>query len=127
MAMDHRLQLEKREELIHFYLKRQIMYIYSVTLEIEKTAEKEWVEFMKHKHIDDVLKTGYFKSCSMRKLVCTEETPTSTFNMQYTVESEEQYQLYQELAAPMLQADVLNRFQGKFSATRDFYKIILEA
>ncbi len=123
--MAHLLQLGKREYPTHSY--REIMYIYSVTLKIEKDCEKEWVQFMEYKHIDDVLKTGYFKSCSMRKLVSAEDNETVTYNMQYSIDSEEQYLSYQEHAAPLLQGDVLSRFQGKFSAARAFYEVTFEA
>jgi hypothetical protein len=82
---------------------------------------------MEQQHINDVLKTGYLSACSMRKLISTEETTTATYTMQYTVDSEENYLAYQKYAAPLLQADVKHRFEGKFTAQRAFYKITFEA
>jgi hypothetical protein len=45
------------------------MYIYSVTINIEKEVEQEWLDFMQKTHITDVLNTGYFINASLRKAI----------------------------------------------------------
>ncbi len=102
------------------------MYIYSVTIHIDKNAEEEWLVFMKEKHIAEVLAAGYFKSCSMRKVLEENDERNATYNIEYNVETKEDYHSYRQFAAPALQADIKNRFDGKFSAERLFYKIIYE-
>ena len=54
------------------------------------------------------------------------EDKQATYNMEYGVETKEDFNAYKEFAAPRLQEDIKNRFDGKFSAERLFYKIIYE-
>src|SRR3954466_8556561 len=100
------------------------MYIYSVTIHIDKSAEEEWLSFMKEKHIREVLDAGYFKSCCMRKVLREKDELYSTYNMEYTAETKDDYNAYQQYTAPALQADFLKKFDGKFTVERLFYKII---
>jgi hypothetical protein len=100
------------------------MYVYSVTINIDIDAEKDWLQFMQKKHIRDVLATGYISSCSMRKAIRDEEDETSTYNMEYTTNTEEKYFEYMQHAASRMRADIADRFEGKFRASRIFYKVI---
>lgn len=102
------------------------MYIYSVTINIEKSAEQEWLDFMQKKHIADVLNTGYFTGASMRKEINNNDELYSVYNIEYILESEDKYHAYQQKNAPELQKDVADRFNGKFSAVRKFYNVLLE-
>lgn len=100
------------------------MFIYSITLHINKEVEQEWLDFMQQKHIDDVLKTGYFIACSMRKIVSDNDKKTTTYTIEYTTKSEADYIAYQYEFASTLQLDLKQRFEGKFTALRNFYEIV---
>lgn len=100
------------------------MYLYSVSINIEKEAEQEWLDFMQKKHIADVLATGYFTGASMRKEISNNDTSFSTYNIEYAVETEENYNSYQQVEAPALQKDIADRFAGKFTAQRKFYNLL---
>ncbi|MFN8295250.1 MAG: DUF4286 family protein [Chitinophagales bacterium] len=102
------------------------MYIYSVTINIEKSAEQEWLDFMQKKHIADVLNTGYFTGASMRKEINNNDELYSLYNIEYMLESEDNYHAYQQKNAAELQKDVTDRFNGKFSAVRKFYNVLSE-
>lgn len=102
------------------------MYIYSVTIHINKEVEQEWLNFMQTKHISDVLNAGYFTKASMRKVVHDTNEPSATYSIEYLTETIEQYEHYAQRAAPALQKDVSDRFAGKFTAQRTFYKIVSE-
>ncbi len=102
------------------------MYKYSVQIDIEKSVEKEWLHYMQSTHIDDVLKTQCFISCEMRKSILQSHETKTSYSIEYVATSEERYKFYQAQYAPVLQADVKNYFEGKFTATRDFYEIIFE-
>lgn len=43
------------------------MYIYSVTIRLQKQSEQEWLDFMQKKHMRDVLDTGYFEKAKYAK------------------------------------------------------------
>lgn len=102
------------------------MYLYSVSINIDKAAEKEWVDFMQKKHIADVLNSGYFTKASMRKVQHNNNENTTTYNIEYLTESSEKYEKYAQIAAPALQKDVADRFGGKFTAQRAFYEVVFE-
>ncbi len=102
------------------------MYIYSVTINILKEAEDRWVDFMKTKHIAEVLETGYFISALMRKVITKTKSEFAVYNIEYKINTEEDYYNYQKKSAPALQKDIADRFAGEFTAERTFYKVVFE-
>lgn len=102
------------------------MFIYSVTININRESENEWLDFMQTKHIADVLNAGYFTKATMRKSMSENDENKTSYNMEYFIETAEKYNAYTQHAAPALQKDVLDRFAGKFTAQRTFYEIIFE-
>ena len=101
------------------------MFIYSVTIHIDKSVEKDWLHYMQEKHIGDVLATNYFLSCIIRKDVLDTSTNFTTYNIEYSLKDKQAYIDYQEKEALRLQADVKKYFDGKFTAERTFYEVIL--
>jgi hypothetical protein len=62
-------------------------------------------------------------------LRCEKLYPTLThhilYNIEYALESEENYHAYQQKNAPELK-DVTDRFSAKFSAVREFYHLLFD-
>lgn len=100
------------------------MYIYSVTIRLQKQSEQEWLDFMQKKHMRDVLDTGYFEKANMRKIVSEPDADMIIYNIEYHTDHMEKYKDYARLAAPALQKDVSDRFAGKFTAERVVYEVI---
>ena len=101
------------------------MIIYSVTIIINKDAEKSWLKWMKEIHVADVLRTGYFKDCQIQKLLIPEsEEGESTYNINYKADSLDQFQNYSAKEAPRLQKDHSEKFHGKFRASRSVFQLI---
>lgn len=99
------------------------MIIYSVTVMIENATEKEWFSWMQSVHIPDVMATGFFTESHMHKLVDPIHDPSqSTFNIQYTCESMEVLEQYQQTSAPALQKDHTEKFKNRFVAFRTILK-----
>jgi hypothetical protein len=99
------------------------MIIYNVTVNIDASANLEWLKWMKEEHIPDVLKTGYFSECKMSKVMAFEEGGL-TYSLQYTCESEAKLEEYQEKEAPRLQEVHTRKFQGKFAAFRTLLDVV---
>lgn len=96
------------------------MVIYSVSVRIKKEAEEEWLLWMKENHIPAVLGTKYFSNCEMYKILIPEvEEGVAIYKMKYYCDSFEQYSGYQKNDAARLQADHNNKYQGKFTASRE--------
>jgi len=94
------------------------MFIYSVTIAINKEAEKEWLEWMKNKHIPDVLNTGCFTDYNIFQVYSAFSEDLSTYNIQYSFNTVEDFEKYQKEFAQKLQKEHKDKFEGKFVATR---------
>jgi hypothetical protein len=99
------------------------MIIYNVTIAIDKRVEKEWVSWMKTRHIPEVLATGHFTSYRMCKIL-HEDDETQSFAVQYFCESMDIFMQYNQQHAPRLQADHKKHFPDQFVAIRTLMEII---
>lgn len=101
------------------------MFIYQVEISIQKEVEKEWLKFMQHKHLDDVVNTGCFVAKQMYKKV--DDIPhesTTTYIMNYKANSKEDIDNYFRNYATTLREEVHQLFGGKFSAKRAILEIL---
>lgn len=98
------------------------MYIYNVTVNIEKQILEDWLEWMKNIHIPEVLATGMFKSCLLNKVLIDEEQGI-TYAVQYTAKDMQSLRLYQEMYAPGLKQQTLKKFGDKCVAFRTILQI----
>lgn len=95
------------------------MIVYSVTVNIEDEAEKEWLEWMKQNHIPDVMNTGKFTSYRMLRVLSNQEDEAGqTYNIQYECASMKELDEYMNNHAPELQKEHSQKFSGKFVAFR---------
>lgn len=101
------------------------MVLYNVTVSIDKDVEREWLEWMRHVHIPQVMETGCFLECRMSKIQ-GEEDGGSAYSFLYLASSEAQIQHYQLMFSQKLQADHANRYSGKFAAFRTYLNVIEE-
>lgn len=99
------------------------MYIYSVTVSIDKDVAKEWLQWMKSKHIPEVMETGYFTEYKVCKVLNVEDEG-ETYSTQYTFKAMQDIETYQEKEAPRLQADMKNLYDGKYIAFRTLLEIV---
>lgn len=99
------------------------MYIYSVTVSIDKTIADEWHQWMKTKHIPDVMATGYFTEFKMCRVLHVDDEG-ATFSTQYSFNKMEDIENYQKLEAPRLQADMKALYDGKYAAFRTLLEIV---
>ena len=99
------------------------MIIYNVTINIDNDVHDEWLQWMKEKHIPDVMATGYFLENRLCKVLVEEEQGT-TYSFQYTCANMEDLREYQRLYAPRLQKDVSDRYANKFVAFRTLLEVL---
>jgi hypothetical protein len=100
------------------------LIIYSVTVSIDGAIEHDWLVWMRDHHIPEVIATGYFVSHSMRRVTEPSDVERPSYNIEYTCESLEQLQTYQQNHAPALQQDHTERYAGRFSASRTIHEIL---
>lgn len=101
------------------------MILYNVTVCIDEQVHEEWLEWMRSKHIPDVLATGCFIESRIAR-VHGEEEGGVTYAIGYIAPSSEKLDEYQEQYAPALQKEHTERYQGKFAAFRTMLTVIEE-
>jgi len=100
------------------------MIIYNVTVNIEDSVHDEWLHWMRHVHIPDVMNTGMFLESRMLKVLGDEESGGSTYSIQYTCKSMSEFRQYEELFAPALRAEVNEKYKDKFVAFRTLLEVV---
>lgn len=93
------------------------MIIYTVRIELDEAIEAQWYEWMVGQHIPDVLKTGYFVSAGLARVLEPEPT-RPTFRIEYRCRNAAAYRAYVADHAQRLQAEHSQRFTSRFTASR---------
>lgn len=94
------------------------MYLYNVTVGIDKEVEQEWVTWMKKEHIPDVLSSGMFVGNKMYKVLHDNEDGTVSYSIQYFAESLDPVVKYLEEFAPVMIEKHKQKFGGRHVAFR---------
>jgi len=97
--------------------------IYNVTVNIDDSVHDEWLEWMKTKHIPEVMSTGFFLENKICKILVDEESGTS-YSIQYICPTLNDLQQYQKLHAPRLQKEHFEKYKDKFTAFRTLLEIV---
>lgn len=107
------------------------MIIYSVTISVDRFIEKDWLNWMRRIHIPEVMKTGKFISCRFSKLTSHVEEDSCTYSAQYSCQSKQELQDYQDNFSRKLQqksmekfADQMVAFRTELEVIEDFYSIL---
>lgn len=98
------------------------MIVYSVTLKVDLDISIEWLDWMKTKHIPDVLATKKFVDYKMLRILAEDEQDGITYNIQYRAESMSDYFDYQADFAPALQVEHTEKYGEKVLAFRTLLK-----
>ncbi|HMS66368.1 MAG TPA: DUF4286 family protein [Ignavibacteria bacterium] len=94
------------------------MILYNVTINIDESVHDEWLEWMKTKHIPEVLATGLFTGNKIYKIKSTDPEEGNTYSIQYFLNSMEDYEKYQKDFAPELQDKHSEKYKDKFASFR---------
>jgi ABC-type ATPase with predicted acetyltransferase domain len=99
------------------------MYIYNVTVNIERSIEKDWLRWMQEKHIPEMLATGKFFEAKMCE-VMVDEPQGITYSVQYTAENKATLERYYQENADQLRKEGQILFKEKLVAFRTELKVI---
>jgi hypothetical protein len=96
------------------------MILYNVTIQIDPAIEADWLHWMHHEHLQEVVGTGCFDSYAFFRLLepITGEEPGPTFIAQYKTDARERYERYIREFAPVLREKGFARFGDRFIAFR---------
>jgi hypothetical protein len=101
------------------------MLVYNVTVKIEHSVAEDWLDYMRNKHIADVLKTGCFSHARLTKMQ-HQEDDGATYAIQYTLPTQFALDEYMSKHAPALQKEHNDRYEGKYVSFRSVLEIIDE-
>lgn len=93
------------------------MLIYNVTINIDDSVHDEWLDYMKSKHIGDVVATGCFSSGTIYRILVNEDSGSS-YSIQYRAPNRAAIDRYMKEFAPALQKEVKDKYGDKFVAFR---------
>jgi hypothetical protein len=103
------------------------MLVYNVTVKIDQSVESEWLEWMKNKHVPDVMQTGKFVNFRISKIDKVEEADgTGTYSFQYLCSHRSLLDEYFAEHANALRDDVISKYGNLFIAFRTVMEIVHE-
>ena len=102
------------------------MYIYNVTVNIEASVEKSWLQWMRKKHIPEMLSLGTFSKAKLCKVLVHEELGGITYAIQYTSDSMDILKSYYDNYAEDMRREGMQMFADKFVAFRTELEVIDE-
>jgi len=102
------------------------MIIYNVTTNIHESVHDQWLQWMQHKHIPEMLATGKFTSAILVRVLIEEEMGGTTYSVQFMTDSKATLEKYYQENAPKLRAESQQLFGDKMLAFRTELELISE-
>lgn len=99
------------------------MVLYSVTINVIDEVHEEWLQWMREKHVPDVMNTGCFVMHKIMRLKDPVQDG-NTYSFQYFAESDATLSEYLTNHAPGLRADVDDKYANKYLAFRTILDVI---
>src|SRR4030095_1212195 len=100
------------------------MIIYNVTVKIHRDREKEWLEWMKNKHVPDVMSTGQFLESRICKLLDQDETEDPAYVIQYHCENKQHFNTYLDKFASALREEFNSKYKNQFVLFRTLMETV---
>lgn len=100
------------------------MIIYNVTTHVSHTIKDLWVDWMKQKHIPEIMGKNCFIKYQFVELLEVDETEGVTYAVQFYAESKALYIRYIEIYATALREDSLNTWGNQVISFRSLMKVV---
>lgn len=101
------------------------MIVYSITMNIEKQIDAEWLEWMKLNYVAVLIDTGLLLEGKILRLLNEEENnPGITYSFQFTLKTLEDLTTLLEVHEQELMSLVYKRYQGKFVEFRTILEVV---
>jgi hypothetical protein len=92
------------------------MFLYNITIGIDKIVEEEWLRWMVADHIPRVMATGYFIESKMYKVLHDQNDESTSYSFQFFAPSIKHVVNYLDLEAPAIMEDLKKRFRDRHVA-----------
>jgi hypothetical protein len=102
----------------------QTMIIYNVTSNIDRSIHDEWLHWMQHTHIPEMIATGKFTKARLVKVLIEEEMGGTTYSVQFYTDSRATLEKYFEEDAERLRQATRTLFGDKVVSFRTELQLI---
>lgn len=92
------------------------MFLYNVTVGIDKDVEQEWLQWMRDEHVPKVMDTGMFFDYKIYRVLHDQEEGSVSYSVQYFAYTINHITSYFEKFAPALLEEHRARFRDKHVA-----------
>jgi len=92
------------------------MFLYNMTVGIDKDVEYDWLQWISEEHLPKVMDTGMFVDYKIFKVLHDQDEGTVSYSVQYFAETIDQVTGYFEKYAPALLEEQRIRFRDKHIA-----------
>jgi hypothetical protein len=102
------------------------MILYNVTTNIHESVHDQWMIWMQHKHIPEMLATGKFSAARLVRVLVEEEMGGVTYSVQFTTDSLATLEKFYQEDDAVLQAEGQKLFGDKMLTFRTELQLISE-
>ena len=92
------------------------MFLYNVTVGIDKDVELEWLAWMKSEHIPKIMETGMFVEFKIYKVLHDQDEGSVSYSIQYFANTINHITSYFDRYAPLFLEQLRTRFRDKHVA-----------
>jgi hypothetical protein len=92
------------------------MFLYNVTIGIDKDVELEWLAWMKEEHIPKIMETGMFAEFKIYKVLHDQDDGGVSYSVQYFAHTINHINTYFDNYAPTFLEQLRTRFRDKHVA-----------
>jgi hypothetical protein len=101
------------------------MILYNVTINLDESLEREWVQWMKNEHIPEVMQTGKFVEYKMFKVITRQPDETGvTYSIQYFAKTLADYESYNKDFGPALKMKTMQKYGERLAAFRTLLETV---
>jgi len=102
------------------------MLIYNVTVNVEESIERQWMQWMKDIYIPEMLQTNLFTKARILRVMVEEEMGGITYSVQYYVKNKESLEKYYAEHSEAFRNKELDKFVDKFVSFSTELEVISE-
>ncbi|MES2849779.1 MAG: DUF4286 family protein, partial [Bacteroidota bacterium] len=96
----------------------------NVTIKLDESIHDQWLHWMQHIHIPEVIATGCFTKATILRLLEVDDSEGPTYAIQYFAESKALYNKYIELHAPEMRQRSFDKWGNRFVAFRSVMEAV---
>ena len=100
------------------------MILYNITIKVQSSIATQWLQWLKHEHAPDVLKSECFTHYKILQILEIDDSEGPTYAIQFFADSKSNYNRYVERYASEMRNKTFEKWGDKFIAFRSVMQIV---